>query len=139
MPVSAKIPVASTIESSLRDCGRKTHFSRMQILFFPLPPPFYHILSMVSTLFFSFLFPAPLPLKPAGKPLRKAPETPEKSPRKTSLNILSASSPPRKEKKGLPENSLFLGFLKGSGEEESEKGKDAEEEKPRAIRWLEKF
>ena len=70
------------------------------------------------------------------QPLRKAPETPEKSSRKTSQKTLPASSPPRRGKEEVPKKPLFLGFLKGSGEEETGKGNEEKEEKPRAIRWL---
>ncbi|GFH95660.1 hypothetical protein IMSAGC003_02211 [Lachnospiraceae bacterium] len=94
--------------------------------------------STTSSLWFPPSFLLPLPLKPAGKPLRKAPKTPEKSPRKTSQNTLPASSLPKRKSEKVPEKPLFLCFLKGSGEEETRKEKDEEEKKPRAIRWPEK-
>lgn len=57
-------------------CGRKTYFSRMQILIFlPLP----HILSPLSTLF-SPPLPKLFPQKKVGKTLRKVPETSKESP-----------------------------------------------------------
>ena len=83
--------------------------------------------STTSSLWFPPSFLLPLPLKPAGKPLRKAPKTPEKSPRKTSQNTLPASSLPKRKSEKVPEKPLFLCFLKGSGEEETRKEKDAEE------------
>ncbi len=48
------------------------------------------------------------------------------------------SSLPKRKSEKVPEKPLFLCFLKGSGEEETRKEKDAEEKKPRAIRWPEK-
>lgn len=84
----------------------------MQILFFP---PLSHILSHISTLFSHILFPAHLPLKPAGKPLQTAPETPENSPRKTSQKTLSASPPPRKEKRKTPRKAFISGLSKWFG------------------------
>ena len=99
-------------------CGRRTHFSRMQILIFPPPPPYsttssppFHPLSPSPSQFFSDFFLQ----KQIGKSLRKAPETPEKFPWKTSLKTLPASSPHRKEKRGIPRKSFISGLLKGFG------------------------
>lgn len=66
------------------------------------------------------------------QPLQTAPETPENPPRK---HLLPPPLPQRKREE-IPENPLFLGFPKGSGEEETRKEKEEEEEKPRTIRWL---
>ena len=74
----------------------------------PHPLPHFHPL-------LPLLFSAPLPLKPAGKPLQKAPETPENSPRKTSQKTLAASSPPRKKKRRTPRKAFISGLLKGFG------------------------
>ena len=103
--------------------------------FLPLLP-LSHLISPISTLFSlssSQISSHENMLCNLSKQLLKLQKIlPEKHLRKHSL------PPPLPERKRerLPEKPLFLGFLKGSGEEETRKEKEEEEEKPRAIRWL---
>ena len=96
-------------------CGRRTHFSYMQILIFPLPPPY----SITSSPPFPPSFPLLFPNFFYGKGLGNLSERllkfqknlSEKSPRKHFLPHLL----PKRAKAKVPENPLFLGFLKGWG------------------------
>ncbi|MBD5499434.1 MAG: hypothetical protein HDR11_17085 [Lachnospiraceae bacterium] len=92
-------------------CGRKTHFSHMQILIFPAssphsttsPPPFPPSFSPSSS-------------QPSSSEIswEKTPETP-RNPREHGFLPLHPSTIPEKGKEEIPKNTIFLGFLRGSG------------------------
>jgi len=89
----------------------------MQNLIFP---PLSHILSPISTFF--------LPLNPSSPNLYNTRNPPRYSSRKcTGFLPRHSSTLPEKKREEIPENTVFLGFLRGQGR----KGKDLKEKKER--------